>query len=60
MIAVVAWSGQSSAQEFQPAETALMPPFEETVRFLTPKSTVAQHWLWLQFAGATPRPGSGR
>ena len=57
-IVVVAWSGQSLAQDFTAADTALMPPCDETVRFLTPKSTVAQHWLWLQFStGSTPRPG---
>jgi hypothetical protein len=36
---------------------ALVPPFEETVRFLTPKSTIAQHWVWLQSpSGSSPRP----
>jgi hypothetical protein len=59
MIAVVTWSGQSIAQQFQSAEAELMPPFEESVRFLSPKSTIAQHWLWLQFAsGSSGRPAA--
>jgi hypothetical protein len=43
----------------QSTEAELLPRFEESVRFLSPKSTIAQHWLWLQFAsGASGRPSA--
>jgi hypothetical protein len=56
MLLMVAWSRPSAAQEVAFTDPSLVPPFEETVRFLTPKSTFAEHWVLLQFSSPGSRP----
>jgi hypothetical protein len=59
MLVLVACSRPCVAQDAELAESSLVPPFEETIPFLTPESEVSEHLLLIPLTGGGGRGRQG-